>query len=245
MRYAILADVHSNLTALDAVLSDIEDCGGVDEVWCLGDIVGYGPDPCECVSRVRQVARVSVMGNHDAAAIGTLDLAAFNPQAATASRWTAARLGTEDAGYLAQLPLRARKEDFTLVHGSPRDPIWEYLLSAAAAGENLPHFTTTHCLVGHTHVPAVFVCDAEGGCNGSLLRPGSPVPLPGKGRLIVNPGAVGQPRDGDPRASYALYDSQAGLLELHRVPYDIRATQARMVEHGLPRALVARLSRGL
>lgn len=244
MRYAILADIHSNLEALIAVLGDIEHRGGADEVWCLGDIVGYGPEPRECMSRLREMDRICVLGNHDAAVTGQVDIAMFNRDAAVANTWTARQLPPEDSDYLSQLPLVAEKGDFTLVHGSPREPIWEYLLWTESARENLSHFRTRFCLVGHTHSPLVFTCDEAGGCSAQHFAPESPLVL-GTSRLIINPGAVGQPRDGDPRASYAIYDGDAGVVRLHRIPYDIRTTQARMVEQGLPMPLVSRLAHGL
>lgn len=244
MHYAILADIHSNLAALIAVLDDIERHGGVDKVWCLGDIVGYGPDPHDCISRLRQTNHICVMGNHDGAAIGKVDISAFNPNAAAANRWTARQLTTDESDYLSHLPLVIEEGDFTLTHGSPREPIREYLLSGWSAQENLAHFSTRFCFVGHTHSPMVFACEENGRCAAHYFEPESPVVL-GEMRLIINPGAVGQPRDGDPRASYAIYDSDAHMVELHRVPYDIRATQATMIAQGLPAALATRLSHGM
>ena len=244
MHYAILADIHSNLAALIAVLDDIKRRGGVDEVWCLGDIVGYGPDPHDCISRLRQMNHVFVMGNHDGAAIGKVDISVFNIDAAIANIWTARQLTPDENDYLSHLPLVIEKGDFTLTHGSPREPIWEYLLSAWSAQENLTHFRTRFCFVGHTHRPMVFACDETGECVAHHFEPESPLVL-GEKRLIINPGAVGQPRDGDPRASYAIYDSDARTVNLHRVPYDIRATQTSMMAHGLPAALATRLSHGV
>ena len=244
MRYAILADIHSNLAALTAVLDDIERRGGVDEVWCLGDVVGYGPEPRECIARLRQVSQVCVLGNHDGAVIGKVDISFFNPDAAAANRWTAGQLGPEDRDFLEQLPPVIERGDFTLAHGSPREPIWEYLLSTQSAQDNLAHFRTRFCFVGHTHVPVVFTCGETGVCTAQRFGPEQPLALE-ESRTIINPGAVGQPRDGDPRASYATYDDKAGVATRYRVTYDIRATQARMVQRGLPMSLVARLSRGL
>ena len=145
--------------------------------------------------------------------------------------------------YIKELPLVIERDDFTLVHGSPREPIWEYVLSLSSASENFAYFKSKYCLVCHTHVPAVFKLGKGGACSFSKFSPESAVGL-GEERLIINPGSVGQPRDGDPRASYAIYDSQAGQIKLRRVPYDIAATQAKMVEQRLPIRLVARLTRG-
>lgn len=244
MRYAIIADIHANLAAFTAVLDDIESRGGVEEVWCLGDVVGYGPDPHQCIELLRQHNHVCVAGNHDWAAIGKLSLSEFNPDAAAACRWTAKQLSPEDIGYLESLPLVIEKGDFTLVHGSPREPIWEYLLSISSARQNFAYFQSQFCLVGHSHVPMVFRHTEAGGCSFSPFLPAAELVL-GESRLIINPGGVGQPRDGDPKASYAIYDSQTKIVHLYRIPYDIGVTQNKMMKHGLPVRLVARLSYGL
>ena len=244
MRYAIIADIHSNLAAFLAVLVDIERRGEVDEVWCLGDIVGYGPDPHECVELLRQTNHICVVGNHDLAAIGKIDTSEFNPDAVAACQWTARQLTPRDIAYLKGLPLVIEKDDFTLVHGSPREPIWEYILSISGARENFAYFKSKFCLVGHSHVPLVFSYGETGSCSFNQFSTDSELVL-GKDRLIINPGAVGQPRDGDPRASYAIYDSETRQVKLYRVPYDIGATQAKMVEQRLPMRLVARLSHGV
>ncbi len=243
MCYAIIGDIHANSTAFTAVLADIKRLGGVEKVWCLGDIVGYGPDPHECIALLRQYNHVCVAGNHDWAASGKIDTSEFNPDAAAACHWTANQLSPEDVEFLGNLPLVIQEGDFTLVHGSPREPIWEYITSTGIAKENFAYFKSQFCLVGHSHVPLVFRC-SEASVSVSQLLPNAKLTL-GKSRLIINPGGVGQPRDGDPRASYAIYDSETKLLRLYRVPYDIGATQARMIEHGLPSRLVARLSYGM
>jgi diadenosine tetraphosphatase ApaH/serine/threonine PP2A family protein phosphatase len=239
-----MADIHSNLTAFQAVMGDVAARGGVAEVWCLGDVVGYGPDPHQCIELLSQYEHVCVAGNHDWAAINKLDTAYFNPVAAVACHWTAQQLSDEDRDYLARLPLTIRKGDFTLVHGSPREPIWEYLLSIGEAEENRARFETKFCLVGHSHVPLVFKYGESGRCSLSPFSDGEEVTL-GEARLIINPGGVGQPRDGDPRASYAIYDEETGKVTLHRVAYDIKATQKRMLKQGLPMPLVTRLSYGM
>ena len=244
MRYAIIADIHANLAAFQAVLDDIKGRGGVEEVWCLGDVVGYGPDPHQCIELLRQYNHVCVAGNHDWAAIGKIDTSEFNPDAAAACHWTAQQLSAEDIDYLGNLPLVIQKGDFTLVHGSPREPIWEYLLSTGSAKQNFAHFQSQFCLVGHSHVPLVFRYSETGSCSLNQFLPGVSLVL-GKSRLIINPGGVGQPRDGDPRASYAIYDSENRTVTHHRVPYDIEATQVRMMEYRLPMRLVTRLSYGI
>ncbi len=244
MRYAIIADIHANLAAFTAVLDDIRQRGEMDEVWCLGDVVGYGPDPHECIELLRQTDHVCVAGNNDWAAIGKIDIAQFNPDAAAACHWTAQQLSSADAEYLKNSPLIMQEDDFTLVHGSPREPIWEYLISTGIAKENFTYFETQFCLVGHSHVPLVFSYSEGGACSSSQFSANIGLAL-GRNRLIINPGAVGQPRDGNPQASYAIYDSEARLVRLYRVPYDIHSTQDRMVERGLPMRLVARLSHGV
>lgn len=240
MRYAILADIHGNLAAFQAVLQDIEERGGVDELWCLGDIVGYGPDPGECIAFLRQFPHLCVAGNHDWAAIGKVDVSDFNPDAAQACRWTASQLSPEDVRYLENLPLTICRDDFTIVHGSPREPIWEYILSTQSAKANFGYFETRFCLIGHSHVPLVFEDIGE-----TCLLSELPAELKlGENRLIINPGGVGQPRDGDPRAAYAIYDDEDKTIYHYRIPYDIEATQERMARQGLPAFLAIRLSYG-
>jgi len=244
MQYAIIADIHSNLAALTAVLEDIEKRGGIEEVWCLGDIVGYGPEPHQCLELLRQHKHICVAGNHDWAAIGKIDASFFNPDAAAACRWTAQQLSPEDIEYIESLPLVIEKSNFTLAHGSPRDPIWEYLLSTGGAAENLSYFKTTFCLIGHTHVTLIFECNETGTCSPRRFPEDTAIEL-ANNRLIINPGAVGQPRDGDPRASYAIYDSPAKSIVRYCIPYDIGITQARMMEYRLPVRLIKRLSYGI
>ncbi len=243
MRHAILADIHGNLVAFEAVLQHIKRQGGVDELWCLGDIVGYGPQPRECIQLLREYDHISIAGNHDLAAIDKIDISDFNPNAAAACLWTADQLDAESVTYLDNLPMTLRRSDFTLVHGSPRQPVWEYLLSESSARCSLAHFQTKFCLVGHSHIPLCFVCFADGSCSLRELRPELGLAADDY-RLIINPGSVGQPRDGDPRASYVVHDAETGVLYHYRVPYDIATVQQRMVENGLPLHLALRLIYG-
>lgn len=240
MRYGILADIHSNLAAFQAVLDDMEARGGVDEIWCLGDIVGYGPDPSECIALLRQYAHLSVAGNHDWASIGKVDVSDFNPDAAAACRWTAGQLTQEDVVYLEGLPLTVRRGEFTIVHGSPREPIWEYVVSARTALASFDSFDTKYCLIGHSHMPLFFEHTGET----CVLQPLPEELRLADNRLIINPGGVGQPRDGDPSASYAVCDEDEMAVYHYRVAYDVEATQERMLRQGLPEFLVARLSYG-
>jgi diadenosine tetraphosphatase ApaH/serine/threonine PP2A family protein phosphatase len=242
MRIAILADIHSNMEAFEAVIGDAEVKGGFDVIWCLGDVVGYGPEPHECIERLRQFKHLCIAGNHDWAAIGNMDTTEFNPVAALAAQWTAEQLTDNDRDYLQKLPLTICQDDFTLAHGSPREPIWEYLLSTEAAQDNFACFETAYCLVGHSHVPLIFKLEDDKAVYREYEE-GVALKL-GQKRMIINPGGVGQPRDGDPRASYAVYDTDAQTVFHYRVDYDIPATQKKMAEHKLPTPLIFRLSRG-
>ena len=239
MRLAVLSDIHANLAALDAVCDDLP---AVDEIWVLGDIVGYGPQPNEVIRRLQELAVRSVTGNHDGAAIGTVDPTWFNPDAAAAIRWTGTVLDDNSRAYLAALPEVRRDGELTAVHGSPREPIWEYINDAATAAANMDAFDTRHCLYGHTHLPIIWRAE---GRQVSVVpaTPSSPIALDAR-RALLNPGSVGQPRDRNPDASYLLLDTETGTAEFRRVPYEIALTQRLMREAGLPRWLVERLAIG-
>jgi diadenosine tetraphosphatase ApaH/serine/threonine PP2A family protein phosphatase len=239
MRVAVLSDIHSNLVALDAVLAH---AGPVDALWHLGDIVGYGPDPDGVVGRLAERAAVGVRGNHDAAAIGGLEIDWFNPEARAAIEWTRRAMSDATRSWLAALPERRVLEGITLVHGSPRDPIREYISDRFVAEDNLAVLESRYALHGHTHVPVAWL---EGGSRVSLLRvdDGSSLEL-GRTRALLNPGSVGQPRDGDPRAAYLVLDTDAGLVRWHRVPYEIAPVQAAIRAAGLPPRLADRLAVG-
>ena len=240
MRTLIVSDIHGNLAALDAVLAEAQRGAPVDRVWCLGDTVGYGPEPVVCLERLWALDTVCVCGNHDAGAVGRIDLEAFNAYAAAACRWTGEQLTEEAREFLNGLPLMVTEQPFTLVHGTPLDPIWDYLLSCGQAVDAWEQTGARWLLVGHSHIAFVF---REGQAGerpeGAALR----VAL-GSQRLAINPGSVGQPRDGDPRAAYALYDDVQRAVTLHRVPYDISVTQRKMADVGLPEPLISRLSLG-
>ena len=242
MRIIILADIHGNLAALDAVLDDAKTHGGIGKVWCLGDIVGYGPDPGACIETVAALNPVIVAGNHDRGATGKLDPAWFNPEAAMALEWTKKQLRPDQDAWLDNLPLTREEGDWLLVHGSPLDPLLEYVLSAGIAEKNLERCHSQYCLVGHSHVPVAHRQEKDG-VKPIGLQPGVGLVI-GEMRMMVNPGSVGQPRDGDPRASYAVLDTEASMLRLQRVEYDISATQDRMMAVGLPVRLVTRLEQG-
>ena len=210
MRALIVSDVHSNLEAFQRVIGDANGDGGFDQIWQLGDLVGYGPDPGGCIDLLQEYDHIGVAGNHDLASVGKLGLEWFNTYAAAAARWTMARLSDDHVDYLRKLPLRAEADDFTLVHGSPRDPVWEYVVTAETATANFGHFSTRRCLVGHSHLP--FICRLKDGVAEFLNFPLSVSIALGDERCIVNPGSVGQPRDGVPTASYAVYDSDGGTI---------------------------------
>mgnify|MGYP001049652195 CR=1 FL=1 len=243
MRILIIADIHGNLVALESVLSA---AGSVDEVWCLGDIVGYGPRPAECVERVQVIARdVSVVGNHDWACLGRAALESFNPIAQYALRWTIAQLGREHLAYLEGLPNRMISGTSTVVHGSPRNPVWEYVYNAHLAAVNFSYFDTPVCFFGHTHVPFVIrEQEALHGLPPYAPRHGDRIQLAGD-RYMINPGAVGQPRDGDARAAYAIYDPDEGAVSFYRTLYPVEEVQEEMRDAGLPEPLVRRLALGL
>jgi predicted phosphodiesterase len=243
MRHLIISDVHANQTALSAVL---DDAGSYDSIWCLGDLVGYGPDPNECIERLRELAHVSLAGNHDWAALGKLDIMSFNSDARAASIWTSGELSRSSRKFLDALPTDTVKDQFTWAHGSPRQPVWEYILDPLIAQRNFAYFDTPYCLVGHTHIPVVFhqVDDTPSGCKVYLSPRDEPMSLEIEGRLILNPGSVGQPRDGNPDASYAILDTDAMTWEQRRVSYDVEHTQERMRACQLPPRLIDRLEYG-
>jgi len=240
MRVAVLSDIHANLAALDAVLAAVP---SVDEVWQLGDIVGYGPDPDEVVGRLREIDARGVRGNHDAAAIGGLGIESFNVDARRAMEWTRAVLSDDTKAWLRALPERLELEALTLVHGSPRDPIWEYVTTGPVARAGIAAMPTASGLNGHTHVPIAYLVE-----DGRLetMSPGSGSRLVFEGcRALLNPGSVGQPRDGIPTASWLLLDTDAGAATWQRTSYDVASVQAHMERLGLPERLVARLAYGL
>jgi diadenosine tetraphosphatase ApaH/serine/threonine PP2A family protein phosphatase len=245
-RTLIVSDIHANLTALEAVIRDAEHPGPIDAVWSLGDCVGYGPQPGECIARLKGFGAAMVAGNHERAATGAIGTEDFNPDAAAAAQWTKARLNPDDKAFLDALAEVECRDDFTIVHGTLRWPIWEYLFDSEAALGHLALQNTPFGLVGHTHVPMLVVEDRTSfeGCQLFRLADGEKIDLDPNIRMVINPGSVGQPRDGDPRASYAIYDSDAPSIGLHRVEYDIAATQKLMGEANLPRWLIERLSTG-
>lgn len=241
MRTLIISDIHANLTALEAVLAD---AGPVEAVWCLGDLVGYGPDPNECIERVASLPNLQcILGNHDAAALRRIEVDTFNPEARTAILWTQQRLTSSSLTYLESLPERLRLDHITIVHGSPRQPVWEYLLDTRTATLNFNFFDTPYCFVGHTHLPVMYVLP-EDAASALLVVPEHATQIELAPRAILNPGSVGQPRDRDPRAAYALLDLEQYTWECRRVTYDIASVQERMRAANLPERHIQRLSAG-
>ena len=240
MRVAVLSDIHSNLSALEAVLEVIMP---FDQLWVLGDVVGYGPHPDEVVERLRAEDAVAVQGNHDAAVLGRIPVGTFNDLARAAVAWTKKTMRSENLDWLAELPETRVEGDFTLAHGSPRDPIWEYLFSVPAARINLAAFETPYCIVGHTHHQVTFR-DDKGQVEALLAKAGDRLTLDER-RCILNPGSVGQPRDRDPRACAMTIDTTSGEVEWLRIDYDIARTQAAIRALPLPERLADRLEMGV
>jgi predicted phosphodiesterase len=240
VRIAVVSDVHANLSALEAVLAAI-DAEPPDEIWCLGDVVGYGPRPNECCEIVGARADICLGGNHDLAVRGTIDLAEFSGDAAVAARWTRDVLSEPAAAFLADLEPEGERAEVALYHGSARDPVWEYILSDEAAASTMALSTRPLVLVGHSHI-ALEVSWVDDVLSGGLAPAGRTVET--RGRALLNPGSVGQPRDGDPRAAYLRLDLDAKTATFHRVDYDVERTQAEMRAVGLPETLAARLTRG-
>lgn len=242
MRYAVISDIHANLEALDVVLADAE-MRGPDALICLGDFVGYGPDPVACVERLRDRLAGAVVGNHDRAAAEQIDIAGFNPYASAAIVWTRERLTEEVRRYLRALPERLEGSGFLGVHGSPREPVDEYILDAAVAREAFEADGFRLCLVGHTHVPGIYIHDGERVAALPFVA-GQVLELQASHRYILNVGSVGQPRDGDPRASYLWLDEGTASATLVRLDYPLAKTQEKMAAAGLPDLLVERLAYG-
>jgi diadenosine tetraphosphatase ApaH/serine/threonine PP2A family protein phosphatase len=240
MRIAVISDIHANANALDAALAAIDE-EAPDELWCLGDLVGYGPRPNECVRTMRDRADVCLLGNHDLSVLGRLDIDEFTHDAAVAARWSQRELGDDERAFLETLEPSATRPGAALFHASARDPVWEYVLSEEAARASLSATSQPLVLVGHSHV-ALALGETGGSVHGGLAPEGTTIAL--EGRWLLNPGSVGQPRDGDPRAAWLLLDTEAQTASFRRQPYDVAATQAEIREAGLPEALAARLASG-
>jgi predicted phosphodiesterase len=247
MLVLIISDIHANLTAFEAVIKDAlqnPKHQAPEATWCLGDLVGYGPNPNECVERVQQLPDLTcLIGNHDQAALGLVSLQRFNQDARIAAAWTSEQLREESKEYLHTLPTECVSGAFTLTHGSPRKPAWEYILDPRTADENFDYLKTAYCLVGHSHLPLVFY--RENGAEHAIVRPvlwGEPMAL--TPRMILNPGSVGQPRDLDPRAAYAILDTENLTWTARRVSYDVESVKSEILALGLPDRQALRLLAG-
>ncbi len=241
MKVLVMSDIHSNRTALEAVL---EAAGSVGAIWCLGDIIGYGPDPNDCISIIRDLPNlICLRGNHDSAVIGLTEKGKFNLSAQVVLEWTTDQLNPVHRQYLQSLSPQAEVDQVTLVHASPRDPVWEYIMDVYTATANFEYFSTPYCFVGHSHLPVLYyVKGRKELANVTFVYPGDTTKLPENS--IVNPGSVGQPRDHDPRAAFTIYDTEEHSWTQHRVPYDIAEVQARMTQAGLPIEYIQRLDLG-
>ena len=246
MRLALLSDIHSNLPALEAVLADLEGAG-VDEAWCLGDVVGYGAQPDECAALVRERCATCLVGNHDLAALEQLDISTFSPAAAAAVRWTRERMSDATRDFLAGLDPADEEREVGLYHASPRDPVWEYVLWPDQAAECIRVQAKRVSFIGHSHVALFFALpddgaqgDADAEARGAQAGAGTSLEI-SRGRWLINPGSVGQPRDGDPRAAWLELDTDTWQATFHRVAYDIDRAADAIVATDLPEHLARRL----
>ncbi len=241
MKALIISDIHANLTALNAV---VEHAGDFDATWCLGDLIGYGPDPNECIARIQSLPNLTcLLGNHDAAVIGDIDISSFNIEARISVGWTQSVISEAGQEFLKSLPSKVEVAGQTLAHGSPRHPIWEYLLDTPTIAENFDFFDTPYCFVGHTHLPVIYQLDGEHQLPSHVI-PETFTSIRLIPRAIINPGSVGQPRDRSPSSSYIIFDTETHTIEHRRAPYDVEAVQARMREARLPQRHINRLEIG-
>ncbi len=245
MRAAVLSDVHANLPALEAVLAATEEAG-VEEVWCLGDVVGYGAQPDACARLVEERCEICLVGNHDLAVLGALNIETFSDHAASAVRWTRAEAAKSTLEFLRGLEPSGSREGVGLFHASPRDPVWEYVLSLDQAEEGLDAQAERVGLIGHSHVSLFFMRQEQPRGNrvqGAQAGAGAVLNLE-TGRWLLNPGSVGQPRDGDPRAAWLELDTESWAARYHRVPYDTESAARAILAAGLPSGLADRLAVG-
>ena len=245
MRVAVLSDIHSNRQALEAVLAAVEEAG-VEEIWCLGDMVGYGAEPDACTALVRERCSTCLVGNHDLALLGALDISTFSEAAAAAVEWTRANVSEETLEFLRSLEPTASQNGVGLFHASPRDPIWEYVLSTDQAEAGFEAQDERVSLIGHSHIALFFARtagDSGGHAQGAQASDGEAVEI-AEGEWLLNPGSVGQPRDSDPRAAWLELDTERWVATYHRVDYDIDAAAAAIRAAGLPDVLAERLEVG-
>ena len=242
MRIALLSDVHGNRPAFEAVLDDV-DSEGAEEIWCLGDLVGYGAHPDDCVALARERCNLSLAGNHDLVVTGEIPITDFSSSAATAARWTQEAITEETMAYLKSLVPADPAREPALYHASPRDPVWEYVLSTWQADECMDLMDGRVAAIGHSHVALWFHREEDGSVSGAPAEPDVERDL-SVGEWLVNPGGVGQPRDGDPRAAWLLLDTETWKATWRRVEYPIDEAATAIEEAGLPRVLAERLYSG-
>ena len=242
MRIALLSDVHGNLPAFEAVLADIESAGA-EQLWCLGDLVGYGAQPDECVALARERCTLSLAGNHDLVVTGEIPISDFSSSAATAARWTQETISEESLSFLRGLAASEPTREPGIFHGSPRDPVWEYVLSSWQADECMDLMEARVGAIGHSHVALWFHRDADGDLTGAQAGAGSEQDV-SEGKWLMNPGGVGQPRDGDPRAAWLLLDTGNWTATWRRVEYPIELAARAIEDAGLPGVLAERLYSG-
>ena len=241
MRILVISDIHGNYPALEAVMASVVT---VDAVWCLGDLVGYGPFPNECIERIASLPNLTcIKGNHDAALVNSRDIERFNDEASHVIYWTKREISLENLAFLSKLPETVSTDYVTLAHGSPRMPTWEYIIDPMAAMVNFAFFDTQLALVGHSHLPVSFTVAADGiTVVAGMAKAGEVTKI--NSRAILNPGSVGQPRDHDPRAAYGILDPEEGTWQVKRVKYNVAATQKAIQKAGLPEKLCKRLGEG-
>ncbi|MCA8957596.1 MAG: metallophosphoesterase family protein [Planctomycetes bacterium] len=246
MRIGILGDVHGNMDALEVVVAKVRE-EGVDHWVQVGDIVGYGAEPSECIDLIRELNCTICIGNHDAAVVGQLSTEYFNPYARQAVEWTRARLRTEDLEFLRQLPLLVERAEYTVVHGTLHQPDqFGYVMSIVEAKDSLRHQRTHVCFVGHSHVPAIYLqSSADADDVHVVFSPEVHAMTKPSAKVLMNVGSVGQPRDEDPRAAYAIFDTVTGEASIRRVAYDITSAQRKILAAGLPPVLANRLALGV
>jgi predicted phosphodiesterase len=245
LRAAVLSDIHSNRHALEAVLTAVDEAG-VDQVWCLGDMVGYGAEPDACTALVRERCGTCLVGNHDLALLGAIDISTFSETAAAAVEWTRENVEEETLEFLSGLQPVASQDGVGLFHASPRDPVWEYVLSTDQAEAGFEAQEERVGLIGHSHI-ALFFVRAPGArpgfAQGAQAGDGAEIEI-AEGDWLLNPGSVGQPRDGDPRAAWLELDTERWLAQYHRVSYDIEGAASAILAAGLPSVLAERLEVG-
>lgn len=239
MKYAIISDIHANIEALDAVVDDAQS-KDVHDFFCLGDIVGYGPNPRECIRKILDIKAVCIAGNHDHAAVGLTDISFFNLHAKNAALWTSEQLADDDKTFIKDLPLVVRHENITLVHSALDEPSkWHYILNDSDAAKNIELMDSLLCFIGHSHIPCIFQEQYNSRALFDFLDH-----LTISQKSIINVGSVGQPRDGDPRSSYVIFDDSSNIITFERVDYDIEKAQKKIIEAGLPTILANRLLLG-